>query len=1025
MSEQILKALMHLFGIITKQGEGTTQLHWNFVKSFLTFQLASEKVQEYLHLFEKHADYSPDLNKELNIEETNKPKRTSMKDAVLIISICKQINLTLTQKQKVVVLVRILELIKTDMQFTPQRMEVLESICAAFNITPEEFKVIHSFCINENPYALESDDICIIDSSPLVIVNKEKGIRHIYTEGLDKEICVLKVTSVDLYFVKYNGKNEIFLNGLMFNNKNIYLFASGSIIRLPQGTVFYSDVVAHFISDKQNIKLTFNVKNLEYKFANGNIGFKDINISEQNGKLIAIMGASGAGKTTLLNVLSGMENPSHGEVLINGVNIHQEKQKLEGIIGYIAQDDLLIEELTVFQNLYYNAKLCFGNYTETELTKVVIKTLQNLGLYEIKDIKVGNVLNKKISGGQRKRLNIALELIREPSILFVDEPTSGLSSRDSENVMDLLKELSLRGKMIFVVIHQPSSDIFKMFDKLILLDTGGYPIYYKNPVEALIYFKNESHQINAEHGECPTCGNVNPELLFNIIEEKVLDDFGRYTDERKTKPTEWYNRFKSKFSISFFKDEKIVPEKSIKIPNKIKQLIVFIQRDVLSKISNTQYILINLLEAPILAFILSFIIKYIENFNSTTYIFRENENIPAYIFMCIIVMLFLGMMVSAEEIYRDKKLLKRESLLNLSRSSYLLSKILILFFISAIQTFLFIVIGNNIVEIKGLFGDYWLMLFSVSCFANMAGLNISSALNSAVTIYILIPLFIIPQMILGGAMFSFDKLNKTIGGGYHTPFVADLMVSRWAYEGLMVNQFANNDYQKNLFNIEKNESAANYKITLYLTELKDITEECKLLLPNKNDSAKKILSQNLTILKNEISKEVLQSKSIPFKQLTELTLENCTPEMLESTKNYIQEVSDYYNEILNNIITKKEEMVAQLENSGEYLKKYNQFYNENVADIVKRSLEKNKILRYNGTLIQLIDPIYQDSPNTFISFKTPFFIAKKTMFGKALGTLQFNLIIIWAFSIMLYIALYLDWLKKIILLGGKFFTRKQ
>ncbi len=166
-------------------------------------------------------------------------------------------------------------------------------------------------------------------------------------------------------------------------------------------------------------------------------------------------------------------------------------------------------------------------------------TLDNLGLSEIRDIKVGNPLNKKISGGQRKRLNIALELIREPSVLFVDEPTSGLSSRDSENVMDLLKELSLNMKLIFVVIHQPSSDIFKMFDRLFILDTGGYPIYYGNPIEAVIYFKTVSNQINAEAGECAVCGNVNPELLFNIIEAREVDEFGKYTANRIRSPKDW------------------------------------------------------------------------------------------------------------------------------------------------------------------------------------------------------------------------------------------------------------------------------------------------------------------------------------------------------------------------------------------------------------------------------------------------------------------------------------------------------
>lgn len=154
-----------------------------------------------------------------------------------------------------------------------------------------------------------------------------------------------------------------------------------------------------------------------------------------------------------------------------------------------------------------------------------------------------------ISGGQRKRLNIALELIREPSILFVDEPTSGLSSNDSENVMDLLRELTLKGKLIFVVIHQPSSDIYKMFDNMLILDTGGYQIYYGNPVEAVMYFKRLDLQINSDIGECPTCGNVNPELIFNIIEAQVVDEFGKYTNVRKVSPVKWEEYFKENIII--------------------------------------------------------------------------------------------------------------------------------------------------------------------------------------------------------------------------------------------------------------------------------------------------------------------------------------------------------------------------------------------------------------------------------------------------------------------------------------------
>src|SRR5688572_8223068 len=248
------------------------------------------------------------------------------------------------------------------------------------------------------------------------------------------------------------------------------------------------------------------------------------------------MGASGSGKSTLLNVLNGTEKPSSGRVLINGIDIHVQPYKVHGIIGYIPQDDLLIEDLTVYENLYYAARLCFGHYTENDTHKLVEQVLLNLGLTEIRNLKVGSPLQKTISGGQRKRLNIGLELLREPAVLFVDEPTSGLSSRDSENIMDLLKELSLRGKMVFVVIHQPSSDIFKMFDTLIILDSGGFQIYYGNPVEAVNYFRDVINVANKTQGACPECGNINPEQVFSIIETKVVNEYGRLTNTRKISP---------------------------------------------------------------------------------------------------------------------------------------------------------------------------------------------------------------------------------------------------------------------------------------------------------------------------------------------------------------------------------------------------------------------------------------------------------------------------------------------------------
>ena len=1011
MSEEILKALMQLFALIVKQDEGVESNEREYVENFLTQQLNTEAIPEYLALFDEMAGISEN-DKEEKEGKPDKVKLTSVKDSVRILGICKKINKTLTQKQKVIVLVRLFELINADRKFSEQRMAIINTVAEVFKLTKEEFISIESFVINNEVDKLDF-------STNLIISDKEitcKEAKLIKIESLDGSIVILQVKSVDLYFMRYTGQEDVFLNGLPVNYKRIYLFASGGTIKLPKGKpIYYSDIVAHYLADSTSIKISFSVNNLNFVFPNGGIGLRDINFSEDQGKLIGFMGASGAGKTTLLNVLAGLNTPTSGEVLINGINLHTEREKLEGVIGYIPQDDLLIEELTVFQNLYYNAKLCFNNKSEEEIVQLVDKTLTNLGLHERKDLKVGSPLNKMISGGQRKRLNIALELIREPSILFVDEPTSGLSSRDSENVMDLLRELALKGKLIFVVIHQPSSDIYKMFDNMMILDTGGHMIYYGNPVEGVMYFKRLDAQINSEVGECPTCGNVNPELIFNIIEAKVVDEYGKYTIKRKITPQKWEENFKGNIKLPVVHEVTEAPESTLRIPSWIKQLSIYTVRDYLSKISNKQYIALNLLEAPILGFILSYIIRYIADPDSKVYIFRENENISIYIFMCLIVSLFLGLTISAEEIFRDRKILKREAFLNLSRSSYLVSKIFILFTISAIQAFLFIILANYILGVRGMLFEYWFALFTTAAFANMLGLNISATFNSAVTIYILIPLLMIPMMILSGAMFPFDKMNRTVGSIDKVPWIAEIMPTKWSYEALMVNQFKNNDFQKNFYEIEKRESNADFKNVHILPELKkNLTYIEDNWLKIDEPEIKIEINESLRLLKKELGKEQNRT-GLPFESLHQLDTSMFNEIIMGKTFEYIQQLELHYSTMFQKATNEKENIIRYLlkTNPELYNKKRANYHNESVEDQVKKRFEKNKMLRYKDELIQQIDPVYKDPDvEGYLNFRAHFFAPQKYFAGKYRDTYWFNMMFIWVLTLFFYVTLYYELLKK-------------
>ena len=443
MSEVILKALTQLFAIITKQDDGATQSELQFIEQFFKSRLTPNAVSQYLTLYNTFYSEKKNNNNNQEINETEKSKRkaklSSMRDSLRTLSICKKINKTLTQKQKIVVLVELLELVNHDSNFTKKRKQIIDTVATVFNITKNELTLIQSLINSEDLAEKDNEAFLIVTNSPF----ESKDTHYIESKNLINPIIFLHIESVGLYFIKKTGTESIKLNNQEINNNQIYLYSNGSTLSLPNGTsIYYSDLISQYNNEALKTSISFNCKNVYYKFPNGTTGLHDINISESRGGLIGIMGASGAGKTTLLNVLAGITYPSSGEVIINGVNIHQSNENSQGLIGYIAQDDLLIEELTVFDNLYYNAKLCFKDKSDFELIELVNNTLENLGLTHIANIKVGSVLNKKISGGQRKRLNIALEIIREPAVLFVDEPTSGLSSRDSENVIDLLKELS-------------------------------------------------------------------------------------------------------------------------------------------------------------------------------------------------------------------------------------------------------------------------------------------------------------------------------------------------------------------------------------------------------------------------------------------------------------------------------------------------------------------------------------------------------------------------------------------------------
>jgi ABC-type multidrug transport system ATPase subunit len=1012
MTESILKSLLRLFAIVAQSLDmDKVKAAKGIVESYLRQLVNPDKINQYLMIYDF---YYKGLKEKVRIEARKRDSLYSVKSVI----ICEHINRILEQRQKALALLQIMDIMNLKEKLEEGESDYIKTLSVTLRFNEGEYNNSKAFIFDSIDKVPDMENALVIDSnrSP-----ENKNLGHIRKDYLKGKILFLFMPHTNIYVFRYvEAGDQLYLNGRKIVPERTYILDKGASIRSPiLGSIYYSEISNIFLRIKTGLKLRFTAIDIEFRFRNSENGIYPFSFSAESGQMIGIMGGSGVGKSTLLNLLNGNFKPANGKVLINGYDVNSDREILEGIIGYIPQDDLLIEELTVFQNMYFNTRLCFKDFTDSKIIELVNKVLADLDLFEVKDLKVGNPLKRYISGGQRKRLNIALELVREPYILFVDEPTSGLSSTDSEMVMDLLKRQTRNGKLLIVNIHQPSSDIFRLFDKLLVMDKGGRVVYYGDPLDAIVYFKTANQLINAEDSECLVCGNVNPEQVLQIIEAKKVNASGEFSNERLVSAEEWYQLYKKKIEPRYKDYTGVrlnIPESFFSIPGKLKQFIIFTLRNIYSKITDRQYLAINLLEAPVLAFILGIFTKYNIGIpdNPKAYIFSDNLNLPVFIFMGIIVALFLGLMVSAEEIIRDRKIIQRESFLNLSKFSYFNSKVVLLALLSAIQSLLFVLTGNCILGINDMFIPLWLMLFSLSFFSNMLGLNISDTMKSVVSIYILIPLLLVPQILLGGAMVKFDKLNKSITSQYYVPFVGDLMASRWAYEALLVYQFKNNRYQKNLYSIEKKESHASFMMNYLVPELQLKLTQCEKNY--KSGLNREKFKNDLMLLKNELQKISANDTILLFKETESLDINVFNLNIAHDTRHYLNLLGKHYSNALTMAIREKDNKLDYLKElyggiTG-LLKLKNDNYNDQIAELVLNKRDNIKIIEHRNNLIQRAEPIYKAPESNY--GRSHFFAPFKRLGNLRIDTFWFNMMVIWVMILILYTVLIFELLKKIV-----------
>ena len=949
MTDVILSSFISLFALFGKVEQVDEQRAKKMLVNYLRHHFGIRNTDLYVDLY-SDMRMAYEMTDNLNTIDT-------------VTAICSNLQADIRNTEKALLLLRLLEFCTDDDGFTDV---MFKTMAEQFNIPDKQYNNFMDYVNN-------------------------KATEHVMLhqlEGFDGTLKTLLDPVTGLLLFTYMGNDTVLLNDVPVLSGAYQVWIQSSVLKSKSGKpVYYSSIISCYEhTDGEVQAVEFCGRNINFRFPHSDNGMHDLSFTLHNGELLAIMGGSGTGKTTLLSLLNGSLKPQEGSITINGHDISEPKAK--DLIGFVPQDDLLIEELTVYQNLWFTAKLCFEGMPNEAIDRRVMKTLKDLGLDAAKDLKVGSAINKFISGGQRKRLNIALELIREPAVLFLDEPTSGLSSADTEKVINLLKEQTLKGKLIVVNIHQPSSDVYKLFDRLWLLDKGGYPVFDGNPIDAITYFKEAANYADAETSACPMCGNVNPEIVLNIIDEKALNSNGEVSDERKMKPQDWHELY--------LKDREELPTPAVsnippsdqKKPGVLKQFAIFLHRNIRTKITNVQYLLITLLQAPLLAVVCALLTRYAP---PEGYSVMDNKNLVSYFFMAVIVATFTGMSGSAEEIIKDRALLKRESFLHLSYSSYIWSKIVYMAGVSLIQTLLFIVIGNTIMGLHGLFLTWWLILFVTALLANLTGLLLSQCLNSVVAIYISIPMLLIPQILLCGLVVSFSDLTPKSTTG-NVPLIGDLIPSRWSYEALAVTSFTDNEYERQFFDVNKDKYETQYYNVGLLYELQSQLETMK----DEQERKKEAKVDHMQVIRTNLPQLTAFCGMKPYQG----------DESYQSLNDYMKEAEAILSKRSNHLTLKADAIASDYirKNGKEALLKLKRDnYNIKLEDCVIGADQKRMLDIIDNYAVPRTGLIYL-TPQSKIG-RAPFYSSEKILGSWHIKTLWFNMGVLLLMCVVMVILL--------------------
>lgn len=531
--------------------------------------------------------------------------------------------------------------------------------------------------------------------------------------------------------------NNILNTEIVLREKDVFIINDTKLI-YNSGKIIYQTSDHGVKLEAIDIVKTVKIKGKKKNIAD------HIDFQANPGEFIAFVGGSGAGKSTFMKAISGVVKPTSGSVLINGSELYNNYSVLKNLIGYVPQDNIIYDDLTLFDMLKYAANLRMPeDASRKEKLKRIDDVLEIVELLDKKDVMI-----KNLSGGQQKRACIAVELIADPKLFFLDEPTSGLDPGTERSLMKTLRKMASSGKTIILVTHNTLN--LHLCDKVVFFGYGGKLCFDGKPSDALEFFK--------------------------------VDDFTDVYNEIDENPDNWKEAFKkSKYKVEVKNsnnNEKINSNNNTNDVREykgfVKQFVTLTLRRFKLLFNNKQQLLMLFGQAPLLAFLLNLVV--------TDDLFYSYEETKSIMFTLSNAGIWLGLLNSIQEICKEKVILHKEYMADMRLSAYILSKVIYLIIVGLIQSLLlvgtFSLLVGNVPELGLTLNwivEVIVIVFITTFTSSAMGLVVSAFSKDSSFAMTMPTLLIIPQMLFSGILFPLGGIVDKL---------SNLTICRWSVEAL-------------------------------------------------------------------------------------------------------------------------------------------------------------------------------------------------------------------------------------------------